>query len=176
MPPFPNSPPKARLNAGCLLFARVSALGLAWGFTWGLTWRNFPLRYLTTYLMYEFYICSCLGALLAMAMPLNSTVSVFLATARLVVVPLTFCYESMPGVPASTIPRSNVVALAVNFFFIVSGAWVFTSTFSVLQTKLADYPEDKKWALNLNNGIYFLAMIVALGISIAIGFFVWGTQ
>jgi hypothetical protein len=124
--------------------------------------------------MYEFYICSCIGALLAMALPLNGAWSVVLSTLRAVVVPLTFSYESMGSMPPLNIPRSNVMALAVNFVFIVSGSWVFTSTFSMLQTKLADRPSAKKWALNLNNGLYFLAMIVALSVSVAIGFLVWG--
>eukprot|EP00038_Savillea_parva_P005926 m.160698 g.160698 ORF g.160698 m.160698 type:complete len:537 (-) comp11982_c0_seq1:200-1810(-) len=130
--------------------------------------------YLTTYLLYEYYICSCLGSVLAMVMPLGDITSVLLATLRIAVVPLTFSYEAMPGLPAATIPRSNVMALVVNFAFITSGAWIFSSTFSMLQTKLADRPKDKKWALNLNNGVYFFAMELALAISISIGFFVWG--
>lgn len=132
------------------------------------------IMYLCTYLLYEYYICSCIGSLLASWWPLGDTASVILSTLRCVVVPLTFAYEVMPGLPGLVIPRSDAGVLAVNFVFILTGAWIFASTFTVLQSKLENNTEDKKWALQLNNGLYFLAMIIAFGISIGIGYLVWG--
>ena len=112
---------------------------------------------------------------LAPFLPLGDAASVAISTLRCGVIPLTFAYEAMPGIPALRhTNRSNVVVLTVNFVFITSGSWAFASTFAALQTKFAHDQEAKKWAVNWNNGLYFLAMILAFAISIAIGFLVWG--
>eukprot|EP00037_Helgoeca_nana_P016156 m.151878 g.151878 ORF g.151878 m.151878 type:complete len:631 (-) comp23368_c0_seq3:61-1953(-) len=129
---------------------------------------------LPTYLLYEYYMASSIAALLASRFPCGQQTGVVVSTIRMGLVIFVYWYVRMPGLANSTVlPLSDEAALIFNVLYIMSGVWVFASSFTVITATFRHNMELQQTALAWNNGAYFVGIVLALVVNIAIVLLVW---
>ncbi|EGD80488.1 hypothetical protein PTSG_11131 [Salpingoeca rosetta] len=126
-----------------------------------------PTQYddLPTLLQYDYYICGALGILTTsidvVRRALTSRIILILSFVRLLVIPFAILYAR------DVLPRSDIGVLVVNGLQMYVGGGVFALAFSHASNQFAAKPDRTK-ASTIMNTCYYIAMAIALGVSLAI--------
>eukprot|EP00043_Microstomoeca_roanoka_P018901 m.206408 g.206408 ORF g.206408 m.206408 type:complete len:429 (-) comp16907_c1_seq2:242-1528(-) len=120
---------------------------------------------LPTLLQYDYYICGAIGIFITsfgrIRKYLTSNVLLIVCIIRLAVVPLAIVYAQ------DLLPRSDAAVLVVNSLQMFVGGAAFSLCFSNASSQFTAKPDRTK-ASTVMNICYYLAMAVALGISLAL--------
>jgi hypothetical protein len=101
----------------------------------------------------RYYMASSIAALLASRFPCGQQTGVVVSTIRMGLVIFVYWYVRMPGLANSTVlPLSDEAALIFNVLYIMSGVWVFASSFTVITATFRHKMELQQTALAWNNG------------------------